>query len=69
MLSFLTNTAAVNQLQNIAILCGGFLVAKGYLSGDQLTAIVGGAFSLLTVVANVATHSSAQSSTPPAAAK
>jgi ABC-type bacteriocin/lantibiotic exporter with double-glycine peptidase domain len=68
MFAFLTSSATVNQLQNVAILLGGSLVGYGYLSHDQLVAIVGGAAAIITVVANLGTHTAALN-TPVAPAK
>lgn len=66
-LAFLTNSATVNQLQNVAIMLSGSLVSYGYLSHDQLVSIIGGAAALLTVVANLGTHTAALNTPAPSA--
>ncbi len=68
MLKFLTSSATVNQLQNVAILLGGSLVGYGYLSHDQLVAVIGGAAALITVLANLGTHTAALNTPIPPAA-
>jgi len=67
MFAFLTSSATVNQLQNVAILLGGSLIGYGYLNHDQLVAIVGGAASLITVLANLGTHTAALNTPVPPA--
>ncbi len=57
-----------NMLQNILMLLGGALVAKGLLSADQLTSVVGGFATLLVLVLNYFTHKDALVATPPAKA-
>jgi hypothetical protein len=52
-------SALVNLLQNGAMLFGAGLVAKGYFSGDQLSAIVTGIVTAIVVVLNIVTHNDA----------
>jgi hypothetical protein len=52
-------TQLVNQLQNILLLFGAGLAAKGYFSGDQLTAIVTGLCTFIVVVLNWVNHKDA----------
>lgn len=61
-------SAVINQVQNLAMLGGGVLVAKGIVSSDQLVAIVGGFVALTTAAANYATHQQALDATPAAPA-
>lgn len=60
-----STSALVNLLQNAAMLFGAGLVAKGYFSGDQLSAIVTGLVTLIVVVLNIFTHRDAVNSMPP----
>lgn len=57
-------SAVINQVQNLAMLAGGVLVAKGIVSSDQLVAIVGGFVALTTAAANYGTHQQALDATP-----
>ena len=61
-------SVVINQIQNIALLMSGAIVAKGYVSSDQATAIIGGFVAPATAVSNYATHQSALDATPPAPA-
>lgn len=60
----ISTSALVNLLQNAAMLFGAGLVAKGYFSGDQLTAIITGAVTLIVVVLNTVTHNDALNAAP-----
>lgn len=57
-------SVVVNQFQNLAMLAGGAIIAKGYVTNDQFAAIVGGIVALVTAISNHATHQAALDAAP-----
>ena len=45
----------INLLQNVLLLAGGTLTAKGFMTADQLGSIIGGLITAIMVVINFAT--------------
>lgn len=62
-------TQIANMLQNMLMLLGAGLVAKGVMSGDQLLAIASGIGAVLVVTLNLFTHHDALQSAPPTVQK